>query len=141
MRENGQMPEWHPDDYLPLLRLQVRKMHLNPRFRRLFDSMDLVMEAYVKVLKYRENGNPPPAAPGQRVKWLQTILRNTVIDLLRKHKQELLIPLVRGFLSQSSVRLEEHIEAGGRANRIKLPPNCSRAVDFVKGSGLRFSPE
>jgi hypothetical protein len=28
-----------------------------------------------------------------------------------------------------------------RANRIKLPPNCSRAVDFVKGSGLRFSPE
>jgi hypothetical protein len=27
------------------------------------------------------------------------------------------------------------------SNRIKLPPNCSRAVDFVKGSDLRFSPE
>src|SRR5262245_38676433 len=29
-------------------------------------------------------------------------------------------------------------QGGGRANRIKLPTNCWRPVDFVKGAGLRF---
>jgi RNA polymerase sigma factor (sigma-70 family) len=112
MAHNGHTPEWHLEAYLPLLRLQVRKMQLHPRFRCQFDSMELVHEAIVKVLQYCQNGRAPPALPAQRVKWLQTILRNTVIDLLRKHKQELLVQRVEGFLSQSSVRLEMHIEAG-----------------------------
>ncbi|GEM_PF-4834346 len=40
----AETPRWQLDRYGPVLRLEVRKLHLDPRLQRRFDSSDLVQE-------------------------------------------------------------------------------------------------
>src|SRR5262245_10289986 len=69
--------------------------------------------------------------------------RQPVIDApaIAAHEPLHLLPQQRCQSLPPPLGVDQEGRHGTRANRIKLPPNCSQAVDFVKGSGLRFSPE
>jgi RNA polymerase sigma-70 factor (ECF subfamily) len=70
------------DRYRPLLRLHVRQLQLGRLFHARFDSSDVVQEALVRAVKgldARRGADEP-----QLVRWLQEIVRNTFVDLLRK---------------------------------------------------------
>jgi RNA polymerase sigma-70 factor (ECF subfamily) len=77
------MPAHDLDRYRPLLRLHVRQLQLGRLFRARFDSSDVVHEALVRALGgldgVRGAGEP------ELVGWLQTIVGNVLVDLVRKH--------------------------------------------------------
>ena len=73
---------WPLERYRPLLRVQVRKLELDLRLRRRFDSSDLLQET---MLRAHEN---LPQFSGETeaefVRWLQEILGNVATDAVRK---------------------------------------------------------
>jgi RNA polymerase sigma-70 factor (ECF subfamily) len=70
------------DRYRPLLRIQIRKLQLDRRLRRRFDSSDLVQEtllkAHEKLAEFRGG------IEAELIAWLQQILSNAVADEVRK---------------------------------------------------------
>ena len=105
-------PEWRLEDYYSLLRLQVRKMHLDPRMRRRFDESDLVQETFVKACKNRDQFRGHTEA--ELLKWLQEILGHVMIDEIRKNRAQIRDvareQYLQEMLAQSSTRLGEFLD-------------------------------
>jgi RNA polymerase sigma-70 factor (ECF subfamily) len=106
--------EWHLERYMPLLRLLVRRIQLDPRLRRRFDSSDLVQEtllnAQAQLDRFRGQSE------GQLVKWLHQILEHTVTDQVRKARAHMRNVAqeqpVQAVLAESSDRLEAFLDSG-----------------------------
>jgi RNA polymerase sigma-70 factor (ECF subfamily) len=71
------------DRYRPLLRLHVGQLQLGRLFRARFDSSDVVQEALVRAVKGHDGRHGTDDA--QLVRWLQTVVQNTLVDLVREH--------------------------------------------------------
>ena len=67
--------EWHLERYRPLLHLLVRRLELDPRLQRRFDSSDLVQETLLKAHAHLDRFRGQSEA--QLVKWLHQILEHT----------------------------------------------------------------
>src|SRR5262245_36125675 len=98
---------WQLERYYPVLRVQVRKLHLDPRLRRRLDSSDLVQETYVKAVKGKDGFRGLTEA--ELISWLLTILRNTVKDAIGKHESDIRLEKY----VDDSFRLEEALPDGG----------------------------
>jgi RNA polymerase sigma-70 factor (ECF subfamily) len=103
-----QPADWIEERHRKLLKLYVRQYELDPRLRRRFDSSDLVQDAFAKAV---ENGQQLRGqTEGERIKWLQVILKNAVIDRIRREfdqghdvrKEQYLVNAAQ----ESSVRVE-----------------------------------
>ena len=68
--------------YRPLLRLRVRQLQLDPRLKRLWDSSDIVHDAYCHALENLDQFEGGQSE-GKLVRWLQRILENVVKDKIR----------------------------------------------------------
>jgi RNA polymerase sigma-70 factor (ECF subfamily) len=104
--DHGTNAQWRPKQYEPLLRLQARKLRWRFNLAR-EESMDLVNGAYVKILQYLEDCEAP--TEGGRVRWMLTILRNHVYDVLRQILGGPAVQAIDDFLNGSSVRLENYL--------------------------------
>lgn len=106
--------EWHLERYRQLLRLQVRRLQLDPRFQRRFDSSDLVQEsllnAHAQLDRFRGH------TEAELVKWLQEVLAHTVADEVRKARAQKrdvdLEQSLQEALADSSARLEAFLASG-----------------------------
>ena len=76
--------QWQPEKYRPVLKLMARRLYLDRRFRRRFDSSDLVQKTLLKAHETSAlcRGDQEP----QRVRWLHAILVNIARDLLREEQ-------------------------------------------------------
>ena len=78
----AQPRDWPLERYRTLLKLQARRLQLDPRFQRRFDSSALAQSALTKAISnFAQFGGHTEA---QLVKWLQEILANVVTDEIRK---------------------------------------------------------
>lgn len=105
-------PDWELARYQPLLRLQIRKMDLDPRLRQRFGSSDLIQETMTKAI--RNKGQFRGTTEAELVKWLQVILRNVVkdkIDEQRAGKRDPAMEQSLQRLEASSVRIDEFLAA------------------------------
>lgn len=104
-------PDIRLERYRPLLRLQVRKLELDRRLRRRFDSSDLIQETLLKA--HQKFADFRGTSDGELVAWLQQILGNVVADEVRKaraRKRDIgLEQALDEVLAESSVRLEEYL--------------------------------
>jgi RNA polymerase sigma-70 factor, ECF subfamily len=74
----AQADDWSWERYRPLLLLQARQLRLDPRLRRRFESSDLVQDALTKAIRKLDQFHGQ--SEGERVKWLQAILHNHVME-------------------------------------------------------------
>jgi RNA polymerase sigma-70 factor (ECF subfamily) len=95
----------------PLLRLQVRRLQLDERLRRRFDSSDLIQEALTRAVSRKDQFRGE--SDGEAIRWLQTILRTVVLNKVdeagakvRDYHREL--PL-DDLLNDSSARVESFL--------------------------------
>ena len=101
-------PDWLQPRHLALLKLMARRLQLDRRFRRRFDSSDLVGEtllrAQQKIRQFRGGTEPELLA------WLQQILHNVACDEIRKGKaKQRDLDLERSLndaMNESSARLD-----------------------------------
>jgi RNA polymerase sigma-70 factor (ECF subfamily) len=73
-------PKWQLEKYLPLLRVQARRIRLDPRF--IFDASDLVGDTMLKA--HKQLAACKATTEAELVAWLQKILRNVAIDNIRR---------------------------------------------------------
>jgi RNA polymerase sigma-70 factor, ECF subfamily len=75
--------DWSPDRYRPLLCLHVHQLRLGRLFRARFDSSDVVQEALARAVRAQDQvrGRSEPEV----VRWLQAIVGNVLVDLVREH--------------------------------------------------------
>jgi RNA polymerase sigma factor (sigma-70 family) len=78
-------------------------MQLDPRFRRCFDSSDLVQETLRKAQEHL--GQCRAETEAQLIGWLHRILTNTAYDWLDKYQNEAKMQSLQAVRSASSVRL------------------------------------
>ncbi len=71
------------DRYRSLLRLHVRQLQLGRLYCARFDSSDVVQESLLRAVKKLEQARGQSEA--ELIGWLQKIVANTVIDLVREH--------------------------------------------------------
>jgi RNA polymerase sigma-70 factor (ECF subfamily) len=76
-------PDRPLDRYRPLLCLHVRQLKLGRLYRARFDSSDVVQEALVRAVKGLDQVRG--AAEPEFVRWLQAVVRNVLVDLVREH--------------------------------------------------------
>jgi RNA polymerase sigma-70 factor (ECF subfamily) len=128
--------DWHPERYRALLQLQVRLLRPDPRFRRRFDSSDLVQEALLKAHQGKDQFRGTTEA--ELVRWLQQILKRVLISAAREAtagKRDLrLEQSLEDAVEQSSARLEDFLTArgpspGGEAERRELRLRWAAALD------------
>jgi RNA polymerase sigma-70 factor (ECF subfamily) len=97
--------------FRPLLRLQIRKLELDKRLRRRFDSSDLIQETMLRAQEGLAGFRG--ASVGELVAWLQQILGNVVADEVRKARAKkrdvALEQALDEVLSGSSARLEDYL--------------------------------
>jgi RNA polymerase sigma-70 factor (ECF subfamily) len=103
--------QWQPERYRPVLSVLARQMQLNPRLRRRFDSSDLVQ---ITMLRAHEGlGEFRGASEGELVAWLQRILTNVAIDVIRRETAQQRDPALEEYLhsaaAESSARLEGYL--------------------------------
>jgi RNA polymerase sigma-70 factor (ECF subfamily) len=107
-------PDWNIERYVDLLKVLARRLQLDPKLRVLGDPSDLVHDTIVKALANK--GQCKATTEAQRVKWLQTILRNVFRDKLRKAAKEIpnvnLGQLIDKLVMDSSARLESWLTDG-----------------------------
>jgi RNA polymerase sigma-70 factor (ECF subfamily) len=110
-----QAEKWPTERYAPLLRLQARKLELDLRLRKRFDSSDLVQETMLKAHEALPQFKGVTEA--EFVKWLQEILGNVVADEVRKARaQKRDVAVERSLddaIAGSSAQLEAYLTAGG----------------------------
>jgi RNA polymerase sigma-70 factor (subfamily 1) len=70
--------DWQPEKYRDRLKLMARRLCLDRRFKRIFDSSDLVQEALRKAHEHKEDCHAPDE--GGRLRWLHTILDHAARD-------------------------------------------------------------
>lgn len=97
--------------YRPLLRLQIRKLELDKRLHRRFDSSDLIQETLLKAHKSLPGFQGTSIA--ELLAWLQRILGNVVADQVRRaraSKRDIAHEVsLQTLLAESSVRLESYL--------------------------------
>lgn len=117
MPRNGENQDITLDRYRPLLRLQVRKLELDRRLRRRFDSSDLVQETLLKAHEGLANFRGQSEA--EVIAWLQQILGNVVADQVRaaraKKRDVALEQNWDELLAASSARLETWLATNARS--------------------------
>jgi len=100
-------PDWDPQRYQSLLRVQARQLHLNGRLRRRFDSSDVVQETLKRACEERSGFIGTTEA--EFIAWLQKILANRAIDLIRREGA-----------AKRDVALEQSIQDGLRDSSERL---------------------
>jgi RNA polymerase sigma-70 factor (ECF subfamily) len=130
--------KWSIERYRPLLRLQARKLELDMRLRRRFDSSDLVQETLLKA--HAALDTFAGASEAELVRWLQGILGNVLVDEVRAARaQKRDVELERSideYLAASSARLEAFLTAGGpspseQAERQEQLLRLGRAIEHL----------
>lgn len=120
----------------PLLRLQVRRLHLDKRLQRRFDSSDLVQETYTRAIVSAEQFRG--VSEGELICWLQRILQRVVLNKVEEAGAQ-----VRDFareysiqdaMADSSARIESFIVAQTpspveRVERAELLLKLSEAIE------------
>lgn len=76
-------PDWSLEHYRPLLALHVRQVRLAHLFQARFDVSDVVQEACLRAVKGRDQVRGRTEA--ELVGWLQAIVGNVLVDLVREH--------------------------------------------------------
>jgi RNA polymerase sigma-70 factor (ECF subfamily) len=126
------------DRYRPLLRLQARQLLLDPRFKRLWDSSDLVQDAYCRAIEKFDQFRG--TTDGELVGWLQRILANTAKDKItagRRQKRDVgLSRSLEQAVEDSSVRLDAFLAAeqsspSGRAERAEALVQLAAAMELL----------
>jgi RNA polymerase sigma-70 factor (subfamily 1) len=94
--------DWPWDRYRAVLVELARKLmiDLNPRLKRRFDSSELVQETLVRAVKYRSKYRGGPREV-ERLGWLKEILRNYVIERIRKETKRATDPRVERYVDES----------------------------------------
>ena len=100
--------DWRPEHYQHVLRLLARQFQLDPRFRRRFDSSDLLQETLLRAHAHRAQFRG--GSEGELVKWLQTILINVLRDQVRKANDVKLMQSIEAATDESSARLQSFLE-------------------------------
>jgi RNA polymerase sigma-70 factor (ECF subfamily) len=133
-------PCFEIERYRPLLLLQVRQLQLDPRLQPRFDSSDLVHIALTQAIERfpQFKGN----TEGELVRWLQTILSNTVINQIRAHQAGIrdvrMERSIQAAVDQSSARVEQFLvdngqtDPGERVARQELLVRLGEAVDQLR---------
>jgi RNA polymerase sigma-70 factor (ECF subfamily) len=124
------------DRFRPLLRLQARQLRLDARLKRLWDSSDLVQDAYCRaVAKFDQFRG---ATEGELLVWLQHILANIAKDKIkaaRRLKRDIgRLQSLEDAIEQSSIRLDAFLAAqqsspSARAAGIELLAQAAAAVE------------
>ena len=108
-------PRWELERYLPLLRVQARQMHLDPRLRRRFDGSDLVGETLLKACA--ELPGFRGSTEAELVAWLQQILAHCALDQVRREragKRDVALERsLQAAAGEPSARLEAFLRARG----------------------------
>jgi RNA polymerase sigma-70 factor (ECF subfamily) len=95
--------------YRRLLRLEVRRLQLDPRLKRLWDSSDVVQDVFRRALEKFDQFKGE--TEGELVCWLKSILQSLVKDLIdAAHAQKRDIDLIQSMdeaLTQSRARIED----------------------------------
>jgi RNA polymerase sigma-70 factor (ECF subfamily) len=106
--------EWHLERYRQLLLFQVRRLQLDPRLQRRFDSSDLVQETLLNA--HAQLGRFRGRTEAELVRWLQEVLAHTVADEVRKARAQKrdvgLEQSLQAALAESSGRLEAFLASG-----------------------------
>jgi len=118
---------WQPENYRDMLKLMARRLCLDRRLKRRFDSSDLVQQS---LLKAHENVDQFEGPDEPRfLRWLHAILVNTARDRLREEqaaKRDLDLEVcLQGAAADSSACLEKWLaadlaRAAGSASRTAL---------------------
>ena len=117
-------PKWDLGKYLPLLRLLARRLELNPRLQAKIDDSDVVGETMLRACANLDQCKAQTEA--ELIAWLQTILTNAFIDILRKY-------LRRG----CNVGLEQSIEkSSARLHEILAGPQSSPSEQAMRKETL-----
>jgi RNA polymerase sigma-70 factor (subfamily 1) len=97
----------------PLLRLQVRRLQLDRRLKRRFDSSDLIQEALTRAVSRVDQFRG--GSEGEAIRWLQRILQTVVLNKVdeagaqtRDYQRE---APVADMLADSSARLDSFLAA------------------------------
>jgi RNA polymerase sigma-70 factor, ECF subfamily len=69
--------------YRPLLSLHLRQLQLGRLYQARFDSSDIVQESLLRAVKAFEQVRGQQEA--ERVRWLQAIVKNVLVDFVREH--------------------------------------------------------
>ena len=72
-------PRWELQRYLPLLRVQARQLHLDPRLRRRSDSSDLVGETLLKACAELPGFRGSTEADDRVVFWPPSVSPSTAV--------------------------------------------------------------
>ncbi len=104
---------WQPENYRDMLKLMARRLCLDRRLKRRFDSSDLVQQS---LLKAHENVDQFEGPDEPRfLRWLHAILVNTARDRLREEqaaKRDLDLEVcLQGAAADSSACLEKWLAA------------------------------
>jgi RNA polymerase sigma-70 factor, ECF subfamily len=127
--------------FRPLLRLQARQLRLDPRLKRLWDSSDLVQDAYCRAIQNFDQFHG--TSDGELVGWLQRILENTAKDkIIAARRQKRDVGLLRSLeqaVEDSSVRLDAFLAAeqsspSDRAERAEVLVRLAAAVEQLPES-------
>lgn len=76
-------PDWPLDRYRPLLALHARQFRLGRLYQARFDASDVVQEALVRAVRAVDQVRGRTEA--EVVRWLQVIVGNVLVDLIREH--------------------------------------------------------
>jgi RNA polymerase sigma-70 factor (ECF subfamily) len=94
--------------------LQARRLQLDPRLQRRFDSSDLVQETLLNAHAQLDHFRGRTEA--ELVRWLQAVLAHTVADEVRKARAQkrdvALEQSLQAALAESSARLEAFLASG-----------------------------
>lgn len=97
----------------PLLRLQVRRLQLDARLRRRFDSSDLVQETLTRAVSRLNQFRG--TSEGELIRWLQRILRTVALNAVeqaraqtRDYERE---GSIQEVMADSSARIESFLAA------------------------------
>lgn len=101
--------DWRPEHYQHVLRLLARQFQLDPRFRRRFDSSDLLQETLLRAHARRAQFRG--ASEGELIKWLQAILVNVLRDEIRRANDVKLMQSLEAATDESSARLASFLQA------------------------------
>jgi RNA polymerase sigma-70 factor (ECF subfamily) len=124
------------DRYRPLLRLQARQLRLDAQLKRLWDSSDLVQDAYCRaVAKFDQFRG---TSEGELVVWLQRMLENIVRDKIKaaqRQKRDVgRLQSLEQLVEDSSIRLDAFLAAqqsspSERAERAEMLVRAAAAVE------------
>jgi RNA polymerase sigma-70 factor (ECF subfamily) len=124
-------PDWDPGRYRPLLCLLAHQLRLDARVRRRFDSSDVAQEALTRACEELPEFRGTTEA--EFVAWLQKILANRAIDMIRREgaarRDVALEQSIHNGLRDSSERLKQLADrtaspseqAAGRELLVRVP--------------------